>query len=357
MNIFFVQFIVIIFLGILFHRNQLNKRRNQYIILVSIMLVVLCGFRAQSIGADMGVYLKHYKNCIEWSWSELFAQRGEQNVLYYSCNKIFGSVLGLDFQYFKFIVSLISVAGISHVIKKYSNNVMMSYAVYIALGYYVFTFSGMKQTIATAVLCVAFDKMMQKKPKSFILCVLIAGLFHMPALIFLPAYWICSLKLNYKTAILFIGIAALLMLFKGKIVEYLTLEYQSVVNQTESSGVGGKVVVMTAMLIFGYLFRRPSPDNRQYQILFNMMIIATLIQLLAVYGNVFERLSDYYFVFSFIYIPQAFFNNDHEEKSIIVMDNKGMKFVQICFIGLLSVYYLNILHDVYGLFPYKFFWQ
>lgn len=357
MNIFFVQFIVIIFLGIFFRKNQLNKRRNRYIILVSIMLIALCGFRAQSVGADMVVYLKHYNNCVEWSWSELLAQRGEKNVLYYSFNKIFGSVLGLDFQCFKFIVAIISVAGISYVIKKYSNNVMMSYAVYIALGYYVFTFSGMKQTIATAILCIAFDRMMMKKPKSFILCVVVAGLFHMPALIFLPTYWICSLKLNYKTAILFLGIAVLLMLFKGNIVEYLTLEYQSVVNQTESSGVGGKVIVMTTMLIFGYLFRRPSPDNRQYQILFNMMIIATLIQLLAVYGNVFERLADYYFVFSCLYIPQAFFNNNHEEKSIIVMDNKGMRFVQIGFIGLLSVYYLNILHSIYGLLPYRFFWQ
>ena len=59
---------------------------------------------------------------------------------------------------------------------------------FIAMGFYIFTFSGLKQTCAMGFVIFAMMAILDNRPVRFVLWVLIASVFHAPALVFLAAY-------------------------------------------------------------------------------------------------------------------------------------------------------------------------
>ena len=74
----------------------------------------------------------------------------------------------------------------------------------------------------------------------------------------------------------------------------------------------GKVTVMLALVLVAYFLRMPTADNPAYSASLQFVAIATVIQLFSVYNNVFERLADYYFQFSVIFVPFIFDTRDNK---------------------------------------------
>lgn len=333
------------------------KQNKTYIILIAIMLFTICALRGVRIGADLGRYETHYRTCFQASWSGVFAYYQWDNILFYYLMKLHSTVVGYNFHNFLFILAVAEGIVVAYIIYKHSVNPYMSYLMYMALGYYVFIYSGLKQALATAVLMLAFDAIIDKKTVKFTLLTILAAFIHIPALIFLPAYFLGHRRLSRKMIGLYAVFAVILMVFRGQILEAMTDVYDSVVTSTAIGGVGGKVLMMLVFIIGGYLLRIPDGENKTYSATFNLMIIATILQTFAVYGNVFERLADYYFIFSIIYIPMVFEKmnlREGSEKGIIIYDINIYGILNFIIMIFSVVYFYITVHETYGLLPFMF---
>lgn len=333
------------------------KKNKQYIIVAALILFGICAMRGIRVGADLGRYEIHYYTCSQLDFAGIFAEYQWDNIGFYFLIKILQMIFGYNFHGFLFILAIFEGIVLARIIYKYSVNPYMSFLLYMALGYYVFIYSGLKQALATAFIYLAFDAIIERKKIRFIIFVALAVSVHLPAFIFAPAYYIAYKKLNVKMIGVYIISAIGIYMFKEQIFIYMTDIYESVVSTTQIGGVGEKVLMMLAFLIAGYLLRVPDGENEVYSATFNIIVVATLLQLFAIYGNVFERLADYYFVFAILFLPFVFEKTERREESIysiIIYDDQIYKIANLAILLFSIVYfYLNVT-ATYGLLPFSF---
>ena len=200
---------------------------------------------------------------------------------------------------------------------KYSENGFISVIWFMGMLFYTFLFDALKQAWAMAFLCFAFDAIFEKKPIRFIVFVGLAAIFHFPAIVFLPAYWIAKLNINRMFPIIMIAIFVFVFVFRTQILNWMDSMYGSGESNysSEVQFIGTKVVFMIILLAYGfYLYFKYNYDTNKDGQFFSTLIffigIATVIQTFCYYNNIFERLADYYFHFSVLFVPLILFGTD-----------------------------------------------
>jgi hypothetical protein len=173
----------------------------------------------------------------------------------------------------------------------------------------MFHISALKQSYAMAFLMLAFDQIVRRKPIWFIILVLVASQFHYPSLVFLPAYWITLIRPGKSYLLLLAAVLALTYIFRNQMLNLMLDSYKGSEEEATMEGVTflrTKSIIMIVIVVAAVVFRRPTADDPIYGYLLEFMGIAIVFQTFCGYNNIFERLADYYFQFSVIFIPMVF---------------------------------------------------
>lgn len=307
MNAYTLMMASVLFLAVLMRGNiQGNKK---YIWLSCFFMFAICGLRdVYSLGNDSdSSYLHAFQRCAETSWNELpTLLQGEKNAAFKIFMKIVHELTDGNYQAFIILYSVFVLAVFARFIEKYSCNPVQSFTYYWGLLCYIFVLDSLKQGIAMAFVTLAFDMILKRKPVKFIALVLIASLFHVPALVFLPAYWIAKMKVGRNYILVLAGMLLFTYLFREEILELMLEIYDTTLYDSGMRFLANKVLIMLVIVIAALVLRPPTKNHRMYCILLQFMGIAIVIQTFAGYNNTFERLANYYFQFSVIFIPMVF---------------------------------------------------
>ena len=97
-----------------------------------------------------------------------------------------------------FLIAALVAICLGVLIFRYSPSPYWSYLMYIAMGFYLFTYSGLKQSIAMSFLIIAAICYFEGRQIKMIIWVFVAALFHVPALIFLLLLLLPSRKIGVQ---------------------------------------------------------------------------------------------------------------------------------------------------------------
>lgn len=303
--------VVLVLLAALLLKGN-TAQSKKFIVIAFVLLTVVCGMRdAYSVGNDSASsYLHYYQDMEDTDWSEISGKDGEfYNIGFSYLMKAVYDLTGGDYQMFIFIVSAFVMFAYMHLIKRYSPSPLQSVLYFFGLLFYLFAFNALKQSIAMAVLLFAFDAIMDRKPVKFLLLVGIAAMFHYPALAFLPAYPIARIKVNRGYLVILAAILALTYVFRDQLLNFMLDSYGGEDIKVTLSGVKflkNKVVIMIMIVVAALALRPITEGDEVYSVLLKFMGIAIVFQTFSGYDNIFERLADYYFHFSIIFIPLVF---------------------------------------------------
>ena len=266
-----------------------------------------------------------------------------------------------NYQWFLAVVAAIVLSALGIIIQRYSPSPVQSVLYYLGMLYFVFHMSATKQTIAMSILLFSFPAIIDRRPLRFLLLVLFASFFHFPALIFLPAYWIANLRMGRNYLLLLAGVFVLTYVFRDRIVDLMNDTYSTTLN----SGGGGlrrflanKVIIMLFIIIAALIVRPPEQNDRVYSALLQFISLAAVIQTFSSYNNTFERLADYYFQFSIIFIPMVF-ENVHTKRSYL--SDRTLHLIQqygpYAFCAFSVWRYLDYVVNDGHFYPFRFFFQ
>ena len=224
---------------------------------------------------------------------------------------------------------------------------MLSIFIYITFQFYIFAFSGLRQSIAYSIVWLSLIFVKQRKFIKFILMVLLASTFHKTAFIFLPIYFIANKKITLKYILLFFSAFMGMLVLKVPLVTFITRYLYSTYEVSNSAGGYTLLILLLAIFIFFILIRNKKIENfRDNDIWFNMLIIAILIQTLAsTQGNI-ARLTMYY-SFSIVFLIPNVLSTLEDKKQKILME----AIVYIC----LFVFYFITIQNETSYIPYKLF--
>lgn len=342
------------------HKGDSKVLRKQCVICVTIALTLFSGLRSWWFG-DLIKYYTLYRDCnAVGGWSVVFEEFSNVGIRLFF--RMAGTA-GISYDICIFLISLFSAATLGFLVYRYSPSPYWSYLVYIAMGFYSFTYSGLKQTIAMGFLILAAIGIFENNSKKFILWTVIAGLFHMPAVIFLPAYIVARQRFTQKY-VLFLALAVVaIFMFRDKLVEIASKAYYEDESKFSADGaIGGRTLMMLFILFVATFLRPVQTRDIIYCRNFNLMIIATMIQYFGMYNNVFTRLADYYFQFVVLFMPLMMETGIHQE---LAQPNYRVKKNDKMVYAVLSVgitlfalwFYNNTIEGSYVQASYKFFWE
>ncbi|MBR3238039.1 MAG: EpsG family protein [Oscillospiraceae bacterium] len=342
---------------------QRRSQKRNCVAAVTIAMTLFSGLRSWWMG-DLIKYYTQYLHCAGQDWrTVVFGQLSNSGI------RVFfrlASVLGLSYDVCIFLIAAFSAITLGVLIFRYSPSPYWSYLIYIAMGFLMFTYSGLKQTIAMGFLCIAMIGLLEGRFWFFLIWTLVGGWFHMPALIFLGAYPFARKKPDTDYALILLSLVTVIFLFRNRIVEFLAEMYYDDEGSFEASTqLGGRFLMMLFILALGYYLRPLRVQDKVYSYLFNLMVIAAALQTFSIYSNNYTRLADYYYQFVALYIPLMLQTGDSqlaempERKGQIIYHSGDLYFLLGVGITIFSLwYYIGYVDGSQTyLNGFKFFWE
>lgn len=344
--------LVLFFLQAMVQKSE--KREKTMYVAIMMLVFFISAMKKITMTSDLGSYDNFYQNLQEASYGGIISSwlRGSlKDAGFYLVAKVF-SDLGASAYLWMGSISLLYAWGFGQFIYRYSDQKLISLMLLFAL-FFSFTLSGLRQTMALALIFFAYEYAMERKLAPFLRVVFCAFLFHSSALIFLPAYWLVRLRLGIKQ-ILLITAVVLMVIYVPRLYRALISElaWNSSLEEyaTSSSGLTWTgFFIQLSMILFCLFFRnRYSEDwekiEKRVDPFINLMVIGLCLQSFSVIVAESFRMSYYYSMGCLAAVP-----------NIIAAQKKPMNrglayfFVGICLLGytLMNTTLRNL----------QFFWQ
>lgn len=327
------------------------KANNFFVFLASIMLFFISGLRSSNFANDTSSYIISYTLLQYKSLSELWMNtimRTGKDPLFHLFSKII-SLMGANYQIWLAIIAGIFIYSISKLIKKYSNEPYISFIAFISLGYFYFSLTGLRQTMALAMVILSYKYLRERKLLQFILFVLFGSMFHSSAIIFLIAYPFANMKVGRKQIVGIMVSFILAYFFKQQV--RIIINYFNTIGQYQNYNTREITLTFSGFIIqlFIYLFCLGfkddilERDNKNLN-LYNLLFLGLVFQSFASVIAEFFRVSMYFSIFGIILIPKAL-----EE-----LKDKYLKTTTYLLVLIALVAYIFISGSFSG---FEFYWQ
>lgn len=340
-----------------------RSRKMNCVVAVTIVMTLFSGLRSWWMG-DLIKHYTQFMNCIGPNWREYvfpsFFNIGIRLLFHY------GNLIGFSYEVCLFVIAAFSAITLGVLIYRYSPSPYWSYLMYIGMGFFIFTYSGLKQTIAMGFICLAMMGLLEGRFWSFLLWTLVGALFHAPAMIFIGAYFFARKKLDSTYVLILLAVFVAVFFFRNRLVGLLTEMYYDEEEVLESSReVGGRFLMMLFILALGFYLRPLQESDKIYRYVFNIMVLAAALQTFSIYDHVYTRLTDYYFQFVVLFIPMMLQTGESqaalmtERKDEIRYHSRDLYLLLgIGITGFAIWFYTSYIDASYLLLKdFKFFWE
>lgn len=375
MTVYYVLIILLLLFAFLMHGER--KGNYKYIWIAFALMFCVYGLRdAYTIGGDSASsYLHQFERMENTEWKDLptmsdwasFADTEdtedesghERNIGIPWLMKLVYDWAEGDYQWFVSVVAAFVMICVAHFVRRYSPSPVQSVLYYFGLMFFTFNISALKQSVAMALVLLSFDAINERKLIRFLLTLWIASLFHFPALVFLPAYWISNMKLGRTYLIFLVALFAVTYVLRDQLVEWMTDNYSTeIIEDSGMRFLANKVLVMLVIVVAAVIIRPPSTEDKLYNSLLMLVGVAAVIQTFASYNNTFERLADYYFQFAIVFIPMVFedvtLKRRHLGERELMLVRRAGPYL-FCAFGIWR--FLNYVSGADILNPYQFYFQ
>lgn len=365
-----IQHIIIMILllltGVLLNNKKNNTNKKAYILIVFVVLFSISAFRSVNIGNDTWDYFFMFKKF--GSSNDIFNTSLNIETGYIILNKILYTVSRNTLILTTFTSAFI-IGIFTKLIYKKSKIIWLSVLLFINLRFFYFTLSGIRQSIALAIIILSYKFIKERKPIRFTMMVLLASTFHLTALAFLLIYPISKINFDRKVMIRYIAISSFLFLFFDYVINFILKVFPKYkVYLTSSYFEGIKLAsiidffVLLSIFIFIYLLTENNSRNKDIKIrqdnssnekniTLHMTSLALCFSFIAINASLVRRTGLYFFIFTIIYIPNVIYN----------LKNKDLKMLLIYLVVIITFIY-NMIILIYRpewqhVYPYEFFWQ
>lgn len=316
---------------------------NRAVYIPLLILVTLASLRHYTVGSDAPSYTILFRIPVS---TDAFTVNKDVELGYQIFLKAMINLYDNYAEYF-FTVSLIIVLPILLLLRKYSENYLFSYYIYITFGFYTALFNPVRQMIAVSLCFYASKYILERKIIPYIIMVAFASSFHISAWVMLPMYFVCNY--NIRVELKCLGAFITSLMGASIAINYLAADNSRYSNYTETMTSNGSgvftVILYVAMAVFVYLFgSKLRKSNNVYKVAEQLYLIGVciLVPLIALKTDPSgpQRIIAYFSVYLMLVFP---FLLKHINNKIILLI-----FSIFCF-----VYYILTTLYFGQIYPYK----
>lgn len=339
----------------LFSEILQEKYRKKFILIMSFLALFLlqCLRMPGAVGIDYVSYGKNFQKLITMPWSGIFTRFDEEYGFWILTKLI--TLVTHNVQIYMIILSFLVLLPIMVTYIRETNMPLITFVLFLAYDVFAMSFSGMRQSLALAIIFYCFRFVKKASVKNIIfyyLGVLLAYQFHISAIIAVLIYPIYHLKIKKEYGFFVVAFVFIIFIFKSQIFSMVLkimpekyLKYE--ITQT---GAMGMLIFDIVILFSSFLFARK--DDKELIGLRNMDIMVVIFRCFSPIHYLASRFAFYFIPFVALLIPKVLTTQHEDDAGIIVI-------VKILVaVGALALMFYGLLrNDAVGIYPYVFFWQ
>jgi hypothetical protein len=360
MIVYLSTIFIILILGAIYSgleaKNKLPYRRH-YIIGVSVLLILQSGLRNLAVGADTYAYFKQFEKVTLYTWSNIldiitdYYGYGIGKDPGYVVFQKFVQYLLPNYQLFLILIAVIFFSAMGNFIYQNTNRLsdaILAYVLYSCLFFSFFSITGHRQTIATAAALYGYELIKKRKFVPFLLLIILASTIHRSVLIFIPFYFIATLK---KTGLYYSAILLLfpvLMIYQNAFCEFIVS-----LGNYEQYGIFEErgTYIFTSMLLLVaavalWKMKAVIRKNKETRPIYNAFALAVFLTPLTWVNPSAMRAVQYYSIFMLVLVPAVI-------NSLEVNLSKLQKIPYLVTVVILIVLFVRANIEI----EYRFFWQ
>ena len=331
---------------------EFKKRKKNGCIILALACILVAALRGSTVGTDTASYIRDYKLNEMYSYEEWY-DLYDLNPGYFFLSKFFFDI-GCSVQVWFGFVAFLYVGSVTKLIYRFSQNIGLSYIMFVTLGFYSFSLAGLKQTVAMAIVLYSFNYLYDSKYIRLFACVGLATFFHYTSLIFAFVFIIAIMKKN-KFIYLFLTVGFAIVVFNmrsifGAAVDVLDQEHYRMYLSSDYKYSPTTFVVLAAVLLISFVYLKTyrDVDYKESVMMYSIMYLGVITQLFSFVVASAFRLAMYFSVFSVILWPNAV----STEK-----DSTARGYMQLGSAFAFVLYYIYINRDGGSTVPYLFYWE
>lgn len=304
--IYYIAVIIIVILAALcfIMNGKINfmRNRNLFLFFSFFVFFMLSAFRSVDVGVDTKTYEKHYNIILNTSISDICANYDFNSMeLGYNLLCKLSSYIVPNYYFWQLIVSALFCFGMYKFIKNNGENYYMAFSVFLGSGLFLNSLNISRQMLAVMFAVNAWSYMKRRENLASIICILLASLFHISALIFGLAYIIWMLR-KVRLVYYIIPIVSILTVFNyewiielGRIVFPQFNSYYFNVKPIQEAGMIWCVWLIIILISFIVLFKKNL--NSEAKLIGIFALIYVSCNLVGLQFNYFERIGLYFLPF------------------------------------------------------------
>lgn len=350
MNIFLANIILTALLGMIFLTGKPSRRkRGLFCAFVTINWTLISGLRSMDVGDDTFSYRTRFYHTLNTSWHDIFGNfyqvyvNDEGKDAGYSLFEKIIQIFVKDYQGYLIVVAAIFFVCLAVWVYRSSKLPCMSYFVFSAFLFGFYAVTGIRQTVATAlVVFIGSELIKKKKLWKFLIVCLVAFTIHKSSIVFIPFYFIAKKDITPRYIALVFTATPLLFIFRESYVDLLSYISGYEYDAIENTGAYTFLFMYIAItLISVILFKYVKKNTKNYKLYYNALFMG-LVFMPAVFVNpAIMRVVQYFSIFLMLFIPEMVF----------AIEKKYRKFGY--FVMLLILFAASNAYN----YQYTFFWQ
>ncbi|HXH99788.1 MAG TPA: EpsG family protein [Sphingobacteriaceae bacterium] len=293
--------ILIIFVADLYKEDYIltDYYEDFFYTLLVLFAVFFAGFRYQ-IGNDYDSYASIYQS-ISADPLSTYVEPG----FAYFC--FFLSWLGISEQGMFLVFSATTIILLAKTLKKYSVNPLVSFMIFLFLpGYYWNTLSIVRQFFAMAIIFYGVKYIINREFLKYLLCVIIATVFHKTAVIMIPLYYL--VQLNFSRFILLAGLIIVIIFPLTSYLEgnILLTDYEDYFTSDKPEFSLATSLITKLAIFFIVLFYKDRFEDNESKIIINIYLLGVVFYFATLATEAISRISLYMTIFEIIAIVKIF---------------------------------------------------
>lgn len=330
-------FYLLLMLGILavgyLARNAGNGLLKTYVFITGLLLFALMAFKDASVGNDTPSYIEVFNQFQYSTLQSLFEENTTRFETGYIILNRFIACFTSNYQWLFIITAAFTTFSLVKMVTTYAKDVVLSLFLFVSLRFFYFFISGIRQSIAIAILFFSLSSLFRRKFWPFAFWVVLASCFHFSAIVFIVLYPLVVMKWNTKNTLWLTLITLFGVLFFQPIILWILRHlpnYYTHYMQTEYFEGGKSASLLNVLVIFAVvllaLFAQKSKripalnetSPKEGDTFRVFMLLALSIAIISVRASLLDRIYLYFWIFSIVYIPNVISRiADHRSRLIL----------------------------------------
>lgn len=306
MLVYLVNIFLIIVWALIFRIGKKTKLKQVLFVAVCFLQCILISAVRFRVGYDYSMYASGFFSMVVDGFSKMSYEDWE--IGYILLNKIVGLFSAWPGT-IMVVTSVISMVGPAYLIARYSKDPFLSVFLYVNFYLFYLDMNFIRQAIAMSILCFAYGFLRDKKFWRFLLLVIIASSFHFTALYMIPVYFVCLLRINSRTMLLYLFGLFYYYLLSDGLLKFVLSRFHSEYagSQFIKQGItpfytAVPLIVTLAMIVAAYYVK---DKTRTFEVLIHCTLMMGFWQVISTKHSLFERFSYYTMLFMVLAVPEA----------------------------------------------------